>query len=134
MKEHDMVIAEDYRYRFDGFFTVESGYQAAQKFMGMDEKPTAIIAMNNMTGIGILKYLRSKNIKVPDDVSLAVFGEIENAEIIYVNPTIVALNPNMIGTKSIEMLLSRIKSHNNTNYREILYVPQLVVCESTQSI
>jgi LacI family transcriptional regulator len=134
MNEYDITVSNDYIYRYDGIFTIESGYKAAQNFMEMEEKPTAIIAMNNMTAIGILKYMHSNDIAIPDVVSMAAFGEIDNSEILYVKPTVTALNPIMIGLKSIDLLLSRIKDHNNIGYREVLFMPQLFVNNSTKRL
>lgn len=134
MKEHDIEVGDGYPYRFDTNFTIESGFQAAKYFMSMDEKPTAIITSNNMTGVGTLKYLHTYGIQVPRQISVAVYGEIENSDIFFVQPTVVALNPQTIGTRVFELLLERIKGHNRIGNREILYMPQLIIGGSTAQL
>jgi len=131
MKEYSIDLPEDYIYRYDGDFTMESGYKATSSLLNIKNRPTAIIAMNNMTGVGMLKYLHSKGTNVPENISLAVFGEMSNSDILFVKPTVIRLNPKAIGDKASELLLSRIKN-GGVNNREVLYMPQLVVSETTR--
>lgn len=124
---------ENYKYRYDGNFTMESGYQGAAQIIKMQDKPTAVIVMNNTMALGALKYFRKHLINVPDDISVASYGDIDNIELMYVQPSIVTLNPWVIGTKAGEMLLERI-GNRAVNNREIIYTPQLVVGKGVKEI
>lgn len=61
-----------------GAFTVQSGYDAV---CGMRDLKTidALICANDAMAIGALSALREKGIKVPDDISLIGFDDIEMA-------------------------------------------------------
>jgi DNA-binding LacI/PurR family transcriptional regulator len=117
---------KDYKYRYDGDFSMESGYRAAEKLLNAEDRPTAVVAMNNMTGVGVLKYIHNKGIKIPDDLLLTVFGEIQNLDILFAKPAFVRLQPKLVGNKVIELLLSRIKN-KNVKSREVLFMPQFIV-------
>jgi len=130
MSEVGIYVDESYPYRYDGNFTMESGYQGAAKIFNASDKPSAIVIMNNVMAIGALKYFRANNIKVPEDISVVAYGNIDNSDLLYIQPTIVTLDAWVIGNKAGEMILERIKRKNIPN-REIIFVPQLIEGNST---
>jgi LacI family transcriptional regulator len=125
MLEAGIGVGENYPYRYDGDFTMESGTAGAAKLMTAQDRPTAILAMNNAMTIGAIKYFRGNGIDVPGDASIACYGNIDNVELMYVQPSIVTLNPVTIGHKIGEFILERI-SDDKLNNREFFYNPQLV--------
>jgi len=133
MQEIGLDVQNDYKYRYDGDFSIESGYQGAAQIMNLSDKPTAVVVMNNSMSIGALRYFKSHNINVPQDISIVSYGDIDNIDILYIQPSIVALNPWVLGTKAGEMILTRIKD-KSINNREVIYTPQLVIGNGVQSI
>lgn len=133
MSEVGIDVNESYPYRYDGDFTMEAGYQGAAKITGGSDKPSAIVVMNNVMALGALKYLKASNIRVPEDISISAYGNIDNIELMYVQPTIVTLNAWVIGNKAGEMILERIEN-KNINNREVIYVPQLVEGNSVKKV
>jgi len=126
MLQAGIEVGDDYVYRYDGDFTMESGYQGAAELLKLTDPPTAVVVMNNAMALGALKYFRVNKIKVPEDVSIASYGDIDNVELMYVQPSTVTLNARTIGRKAGEMLLERIKDRSIVN-REVIYTPQLIV-------
>lgn len=57
--------------------TVEMGYQMAGSLLADagSERPTAIIAFDDMVALGVLAALRAKGIRVPSDVSVVGFDD-----------------------------------------------------------
>ena len=125
MQEAGVEVGDDYRYRYNGDFTMESGFEGAAKLMESEDRPTAVVAMNNAMTIGAIKYFRSNGIDVPGDISVACYGNIDNIELMYIQPSIVTLNPVTIGHKIGEYMLERIKDDKIGN-RVFVYNPQLV--------
>jgi DNA-binding LacI/PurR family transcriptional regulator len=133
MKEIGINVDLNYPYRFDGQFTMESGYQGAAYLMGLSEPPSGIVVMNNSMTLGALKYFRMNGIRVPEEISIVSFGNIENVELMYVKPSIVTLNAYAIGNKVGKVILERI--HNPTvKNREVIITPQLIVGDSVRRI
>ena len=133
MQETGLDVQNDYKYRYDGDFSIESGYQGAAKIMNLSDKPTAVVVMNNSMAIGALRYFKSYQINVPQDISIVSYGNIDNIDLLYVQPSIVTLNAWVIGNKAGEMILDRIKDKSISN-REVIYTPQLVIGNGVQSI
>lgn len=133
MKEIGINVDLNYPYRFDGQFTMESGYQGAAYLMGLSEPPSGIVVMNNSMTLGALKYFRMNGIRVPEEISIVSFGNIENVELMYVKPSIVTLNAYAIGNKVGKVILERILNPTVKN-REVIITPQLIVGDSVRRI
>src|SRR5690606_25503905 len=54
----------------------ESGAKAAEAFMAVTPRPTAILAANDFVALGIVSYLHSVGPKVPDEISVTGFDDI----------------------------------------------------------
>ena len=51
----------------------EAGERAAAQFLAMTDRPTAIIAANDMTAFGVISALAAQGLRVPTDVSVVGF-------------------------------------------------------------
>lgn len=63
----------------DADFTVKGGYFACAKLLA-GSKPTAIVAGNDLTAIGVLHHAYDSGLRVPDDLSVVGFDDILFAE------------------------------------------------------
>lgn len=57
-------------------FGIETGGEAVEKLMALDDRPTAIFAVNDNTAIGALSQLSKMGLSVPDDISLVGYNDI----------------------------------------------------------
>lgn len=57
-------------------FGIESGADAARQLMRIDDRPTAIFAVNDNTAIGALSAIANLGLSVPGDVSLVGYNDI----------------------------------------------------------
>ncbi len=69
---------------YQGYFTEESGYKAAQQLLSSGILPEAVFCANDQMAIGVLKALSEQGIKVPEDVALVGFDDIPVAR--YLQP------------------------------------------------
>jgi LacI family transcriptional regulator len=126
MREYDIQVNDDYPYRYDGNFITLSGYMGMSKLMNLPTLPTVVIAMNNNMLVGALKYCKEYELKIPEDISICSFGNINNIDLLYVKPTIIEENPTKIGKDCAKMILERIKKKNFLSNRMKIYQPKLV--------
>jgi LacI family transcriptional regulator, galactose operon repressor len=89
----------------DSDFTVKGGYFAASKLLGT-RSPTAIVAGNDLTAIGVLHRAYDGNIRVPEDLSVVGFDDIIFAE--YTQPALstVTIPRTEIGKTAFQALWS----------------------------
>ena len=71
---------------------------------------TFLIAGNDMIAIGAISYLKSIGIRVPEDVSIIGFDGTKVSEIVSPSLTTIKQSSKIIGEKSIDTLLSRMKA------------------------
>jgi DNA-binding LacI/PurR family transcriptional regulator len=62
---------------YDGDLSMESGFSAAEKLMKMDSPPDAIVAGTDYMALGVLDFLAKNNYRVPDDVAVFGFADLQ---------------------------------------------------------
>lgn len=120
----DAGIVADKRLRFLGNFKFESGRDIAERILKMEPRPTAIFSSNNLMTMGCLKTLVHFGIRIPEDIALVGFDELDRWNVFESNLSVVARPTEEMGTLVINMLLQRIKDAEFSYDR---YVPWEVV-------
>ncbi len=69
-------IAVRLDYIIPSTFGIDAGADAAQQLMRLDDRPTAIFAVNDNTAIGALSGLSRMGLSVPDDISVVGYNDI----------------------------------------------------------
>ncbi|GLK16629.1 LacI family DNA-binding transcriptional regulator [Herbiconiux flava] len=67
-ESHDMAPVE-----FDSGIGAEAGEHGAESLMAMADRPTAVIAANDLVAFGLISALGARGVRVPDDVSVVGF-------------------------------------------------------------
>jgi LacI family transcriptional regulator len=120
MKEHGLEAYIDCYY---GRFTQQSGRELTHQLFTHQQKPTAILAANNLIAIGTLAACDEMGLKVPEDVTVVSFDEIP--ETLTPTPflTVVSQPPYAMGKKAAEILIARIKKDPDTmdHFQEIVF-------------
>jgi len=110
--------------------TIEDGYQASLKLLGLASRPTAIIAINDLLAIGALRAAVDSGLQVPKDVSFVGYDDILMANYLTPRLTTVTKDAQMLGRKAFDVLLARIQ--NPDLPRQQLYShAKLIIREST---
>lgn len=109
--------------------TVNNGYEHAKLLLQRNNRPTAIFALSNLIGLGVLQAVKELNLNIPNDVSLIVFDD--QPYVSYLNPpvTTVKQDSKKIGALSIEIILGMIK-YKNTKPDSQVVETQLIRRES----
>lgn len=113
----------------DSDFTVKGGYFAASKLLTA-RRPTAVVAGNDLTAIGILHRAYDGRIRVPEDLSVVGFDDIIFAE--YTQPalTTVTIPRTEIGKTAFQALWSTISDPQHAG-QEFRLGTQLTLRQST---
>jgi DNA-binding LacI/PurR family transcriptional regulator len=115
----------------DSDFTVKGGYFAASKLLG-SRRPTAVVAGNDLTAIGVLHRAYDGRIRVPEDLSVVGFDDIVFAE--YTQPALstVTVPRTEIGTMAFQALWSTISDPEHAG-QEFRLGTQLTLRQSTMA-
>jgi LacI family transcriptional regulator len=108
------------------------GYQVAQKLLAGGEPFTALFTFNDISAIGAVQALREAGRRVPEDVSVVGFDDIQSAA--FQNPALTTVRQPLrqMGMIAAETLLQRITAPAKAPYpKEIMVEPELIVRAST---
>ena len=133
LEEAGLPVIPEYIVRGD--FTFEGGIQAVDQLpkIGGSDGVTAIFAQNDLMAIGVMKALERKGYRIPRDVSVVGFDDIEAAS--FVTPALSTVSVPMerlgeVAMEALEKLLSgdkvprTQKLHAHIEMRESLAPPK----------
>lgn len=89
-------------------FKAQDSMGAVDQLLELADPPTAILASGDMLAIGAMKYLKEKGVRVPEDMAVAGFGECDFAKLADPPLTTVALPPEIMGIRVMEILRKSI--------------------------
>jgi LacI family transcriptional regulator len=110
-------------------FTSTGGYNAAAILLE-GNPPTAIFAGNDMIGIGVLRAAAERNVRVPSQLSVIGFDDIQMSRYVYPALTTVGQSILQLGEMAAEVLLQRITTPDMPTDQRIV-TPSIVLREST---
>jgi DNA-binding LacI/PurR family transcriptional regulator len=111
----------------------ELGYPVIQQLLSNRARFTAVVAFNDLSAIGAIRALQDFGIRVPGDVSVIGFDDIDAAA--FNNPRLTTIRQPLaeMGRLAAQCVLNRL--HGTEKFLEQITVePQLMVRESTQAI
>jgi LacI family repressor for deo operon, udp, cdd, tsx, nupC, and nupG len=120
-------------YLFKGDFSLQSGFDAAQHFASLDDRPTAVFCMNDEMAMGLIQGLKSNGLRVPEDMSVAGFDDIEFAR--YSDPPLTTVDQPAedIGRKAMTVLIDILEGRQPESLRFTLPT-ELIARDSTSPI
>jgi LacI family transcriptional regulator len=95
------------RYVRMGEGSVEDGCRMGLELLGFSDRPRAIFAMSDLQAIGVLRAARQLGLRVPQDVAVLGFDDIEAADYVELSTVSQALGES--GRLAAELLLGRIR-------------------------
>jgi len=107
------------------------GYEATRRLFASRKPFTALFAFNDISAMGAIRALREAGLRVPQDVSVVGFDDIQSAA--YQNPALTTIRQPLkeMGRIAGETLLRRIRHSDASHGGEITVEPKLIVREST---
>lgn len=87
-------------------YTQEQTRQVAAELLNLSQPPTAIFAATDFQALGVLKAARQLNIRVPEQLAVVGFDDLDMAE--YADLTTIRQHLDESGRLAVEILLSRI--------------------------
>jgi DNA-binding LacI/PurR family transcriptional regulator len=110
----------------------ELGYAVTAELIARHEPFTALFAFNDIAAIGAIRALREAGRRVPDDVSVMGFDDIQSAA--YQNPALTTVRQPLrrMGELAAETLVRRIAAAGKVAHPKMITVePELIVRTST---
>lgn len=107
------------------------GIQAMHRLLELETPPDAVFCFNDLLALGAMRALYEAGKRIPEDVAVIGFDDIEDARFATPALTTIAPDKTTIGKLAVSFLLSRIDG-TRTGPPEQVHVPfRLIVREST---
>lgn len=132
LQEYNLPIKEEYLIE-SNIPLIEGGIKGAEIFANLKSNPTAIFAANDYMAIGAMKYLKEKCYKIPQDVSIVGFDNIELSQ--YIEPPLTTVTQNKMEMCKIafEILLRKIENPEK-DFEQVVIPPKLIERKTTTKL
>jgi LacI family transcriptional regulator len=122
MPQPELVVQAD--------FEIPGGVAAAERLLALPEPPTAIFAFNDNLAIGAIRAARARGLRVPEDLSVVGFDDIEYATVVSPALTTVRQPLAEMGRMAVSMLV-RLLERQRFETLHVELGTRLVVRDST---
>ncbi|UFJ40814.1 LacI family DNA-binding transcriptional regulator [Brevibacillus humidisoli] len=128
LEEYGIACREEWVIHTDLGF--ESGQRAMRAFLALEEKPTAVFCVSDTLAIGALKGIKEEGVRVPQDIAVVGFDNIQFAAMM--NPTLTTVAQPMyeMGCEAARMLIHKL-NHPDDSLRSVILDHELIIREST---
>jgi LacI family transcriptional regulator len=108
----DRGIAVDGALVLEGDSNTDVAEREVYSLMSGENRPTALVSLNNAMTIGTLKAIRTLGLSIPVDVALVCYDDFEWSDLFEPKLTAAAQDVETIGATAVELLLRRIRGHD----------------------
>lgn len=91
-----------------GDFSMETGQAAAQSIFAMEDRPTAVFCASDMVAFGVIAGLTEAGIRVPQDISVVGFDDIEMSQFFIPSLTTIRQDRRALGMRAAQLLVGRL--------------------------
>lgn len=111
-------------------FEITEGEQGAGALLDIDKPPTAVFAFNDNIAIGTMRAARDRGLRIPEDLSVVGFDDVEHASIVTPGLTTVRQPLAEMGRTAVSLLV-RLLEQQSVETLSVQLATRLVVREST---
>jgi DNA-binding LacI/PurR family transcriptional regulator len=104
----------------------DGGYQAMYDLLRLAEPPSAVLVANNLMTLGALQAIHEAGVKIPDEISMIGFDDMDWAPSLSPPLTVIAQPVSELGRTAVRLLLERIEEPQRPT-RKILLDTTLIV-------
>jgi LacI family transcriptional regulator len=125
--DDSLIVGDDY--------STENGYKQTRILFSMEDPPTAIFALSNLIGLGVIKAIDEMGLKIPDNISLISFDEQPYSAFLGTPMTTIDQKKSEMGQLAVDILLKYIT--NQEYWKKIVHMTlktNLIVRDSVKKI
>lgn len=112
-----------------GSWSTADGYLMMNELLAQQERPTACFVASDPLAIGALRALHGLGVKVPEDMAVVGFDDIEMAAFVQPPLTTIRAYPEQMGKAAVQLLSERFEGREPPAYSVI--GTKLVIRESS---
>jgi LacI family transcriptional regulator, galactose operon repressor len=127
---HDLRIIET------PALNVSGGQQAGATLAELpaQTRPTAVFCANDLLALGVLQEMTAHRIRVPDDIALVGYDDIDFAAAAAVPLSSVRQPRHQLGRSAAQLLIEETLGEPTHQHRQVIFEPELVIRQSSRGI
>jgi LacI family transcriptional regulator len=130
LQAHKIKI--DHSLIYNGNISIESGRKGTSHFLSLQNPPDAIFATEDFTALGVIKEIKEKGIKIPDQFGVVGFANELFGE--HITPTLSTVDQQTIrmGKSALSLLLNIIEGKGIDNHtKQKVVLEPLLICRDS---
>lgn len=133
LRQHGIDIVESYiKYCAHGGMIYQEVEEALDQVMKHERVPQAIFAAGDKLTTGFLRYFKAKGIRIPEEIALAGFSNLDLTDLLNPSLTVVRQPAFEMGKAATDLLLSQVESKKPVNaFQKIVLEPELLIRDSS---
>ncbi|MFZ7131414.1 MAG: LacI family DNA-binding transcriptional regulator [Eubacteriales bacterium] len=120
-------------HEFKGRYSIKGGYDLMERLLKIEDKTTAVVALNDEMALGAIRKLEDKGLSVPHDMSVVGFNNFEISEWFRPGITTIAQPMYDIGAISARLLIKTINNYK-TEKENIIVPHELIIRDSVKKL
>ena len=105
----------------EGAYSVEAGQAAMTSILeSSKEKPTAVVTANDLMAIGAMNVLRAQGLRIPQDMTVVGYDDIEIARYLTPALTTVRVNQYDMGKIAATMVIDLVEGNINEGHKVVM--------------
>jgi LacI family transcriptional regulator len=126
LRPEDLLVIET------GAPNVTAGQRAGAQLAALPSasRPTALLCVNDLTALGVVRELTRRHIRVPEDIAVVGYDDIDFAAAAAIPLTSVRQPRQHLGRMAVRLLLEETADGETHQHRQVIFEPELVVRQS----
>jgi LacI family transcriptional regulator len=112
----------------------DAGLASAEIFLALNPRPTAIFCANDLLALGVMRKLIAAGVKIPGDVSIIGYDDIEFARTAAVPLSSIIQPAYQLGYTATQLLLSECESVETHAHQDVRFQPEIIARASTGQV
>ena len=129
LKENDIIVDESLIVQGD--FNVEGGIAAMKMLLKKSPLPSSVFVHNDFMAIGAIHAIHESGLKVPEDISVVGYDNIQLGSVLNPPITTVAHPLKLLAESIMDMLFRCMENTTGKNVEKI--IPELIIRKSTSN-
>lgn len=119
---------------FRGKYDLQSGYNAMQQILDLEELPTAVFCSNDEMALGAMKAIKQRGIIMPDEISIAGFDDMGFTAYLTPSLTTVLRPVEEMSREGAQILLNKIENENIEELGIINLDTKMIIRDSIKKV
>jgi DNA-binding LacI/PurR family transcriptional regulator len=113
-----------------GMPRIPNGHDFTNELLALPQAPTALFTGNNLLTLGALSAIHERGLRIPEDIAVAAFDEMDWMYFVRPALTVVAQPTYDLGRTAVDLLLQRMEDPDRP-YQQVVLPATLHIRESS---